>query len=189
MTLNSTSKKVLIGKIISAFGIKGEVKILSYLDNPLKIEKYKIFDALGNSLSIKISNKGKAAIGSNSSGEAVLIAKIDGVLDRTAAEKLRGTDLYADRKNFPSTKSDEFYYADLVVLDVIDMSSKKIGKVLNVLDYGAGGIIEIEFDEINPEISEEKIESFSFRDEIFPEINLEAGFLRIDPPEIAAADL
>jgi 16S rRNA processing protein RimM len=177
-------KKILIGKIISVFGIKGEVKIISYAADPRKIEKYPLFDEKGNSIKIKISNKNKTVIGTNASGEAILIAKIDGISDRTTAEKLRGAEIFADRKDFDGTSDDEFYYVDLINLDVLDMESKKIGRVANVFDHGAGGIIEIEFNEADPKKNREKIENFPFKNQIFPEVNLKAGFIRIDMPEI-----
>lgn len=178
------TKKVLIGKVISVFGIKGEVKIISYLSDSLKIEKYSLFDELGNSLKLKISNKNKSTIGTNSSGDEILIVKIDGITDRNAAEKLRGTEIFANRSDFDDTSDGEFYYVDLIGLDVINMDSKKIGKVLNVFDHGAGGIIEIEFDEADPKNNREKIENFPFKNQLFPEINLQSGFVRIDMPEI-----
>lgn len=177
------TKKILIAKVTSVFGIKGEVKIISYSNDPLKIEKYSLFDAQGNSVKLKISNKNKAVIGT-SSGDPILIVRIDGVNDRNAAEKLRGFEIFANRDDFDDTSANEFYYVDLIGLDVIDMNSKKIGKVLNVSDHGAGGIIEIEFFEINPQKNHEKIENFSFKNQIFPEVNLKAGFIRIDMPEI-----
>jgi 16S rRNA processing protein RimM len=177
------SKKVLIAKVISAFGIKGEVKILSYAENPLNIEKYELFDAKGNSLKLKISNKNKAVIGTNASGEPIFIAKIEGVNDRTLAETLRGQDLFASRENFSKTKKDEFYYVDLIGLNVVDMDSKKIGKVLSVNDFGAGGMIEIEFDEADAKSNREKIENFPFKNAVFPEVDLEKNFIRLDMPE------
>ena len=67
---------------------------------------------------------------------------------------------------------------------MIDLESKKIGKVLNVLDHGAGGIIEIEFDETDLKKNRDKIENFPFKNQIFPEVNLRNGFVRIDLPEI-----
>lgn len=178
------TKKILVAKIISAFGIKGEVKIMSYCDNPLQIEKYNLSDAKGNSLKVKISNKNKAVIGTNAANEAVLIAKIEGVNDRNESEKLRGVEIFADRKDFAKTSKDEFYYVDLIGLDVVDMNSKKIGKVLNVFDHGAGGVIEIEFSEGSLPKNYEKIDNFSFKNEIFPEVNLEENFIRIDLPEV-----
>jgi 16S rRNA processing protein RimM len=182
MTKKIKNKKILIGKIISVFGIKGEVKVITYSNNPLKMEQYPLFDAEGNSLKLKINNKNKAVVGS-SNGDPILIAKIDGVNDRNMAEKLRGCEIFARRCDFAGTTENEFYYADLIGLDVINLNSKKIGQVINVFDHGAGGIIEIEFDETNTQNNYEKIENFSFKEQIFPEVNLQAGFIRIDLPQ------
>ena len=172
-------KKILVGKIISVFGIKGEVKIVSYCEPAQQIEKYSLFDESGNSLKLKISNKNKTVIGT-SNGDAILIARIDDITDRTTAEKLRGQEIFADRSDFDSTKNNEFYYVDLIGLDVIDMNSKKIGKVLNVMDHGAGGILEIEFDQADPKMNREKIENFPFKNQIFPEVDLGMGFVRME---------
>lgn len=177
------SKKILIAKVNSVFGIKGEVKIISYAQDPLQLEKYPLFDAAGNSLKLKISNKNKTVIGS-SNNDPIIIAKIDGVNDRNDSERMRGAEIFANREDFPATNDNEFYYVDLIGLDVIDMNSKKIGKVLNVLDHGAGGILEIEFDENSIPKDYEKIENFSFKNEIFPEVNLAKNFIRIDVPEV-----
>jgi 16S rRNA processing protein RimM len=170
------SKKILIAKITTAFGIKGEVKMIVYSDNHLNIEKYSLFDAKGQQLKLKISNKNKAVVGT-SQGDPIVIAKIDGVNDRNAAELLRNAEIFADRKDFAPTKKNEFYYSDLVGLAVIDVNSKKVGEVLNVLDYGAGGVIEIKF-------LDNRIDNFPFRDQIFPEVNLDEGFIRIEEIEI-----
>jgi 16S rRNA processing protein RimM len=177
------SKKILIGKIIAPFGIKGEVKIVSYCEEPLKIETYPLFDDKGRAVKLKISNKNKAIIGTVS-GEAILIAKIDGINDRNASEDLRGTQIFVNRKDFADTKDNEFYYVDLIGLDVINMNSQKIGKVINVLDHGAGAVIEIKFD---ADVKAETIDNFPFTNAIFPEVNLRDGFIRIDVPEVVEA--
>lgn len=173
------SKKIPIAKIVSAFGIKGEVKMIVYSDNHLNIEKYPLLNAKGEAIKVKISNKNKAVIGT-SGGDPIIIAKIDGVNDRNASELLRNAEIFVDRKDFAPTKKDEFYYSDLIGLDVIDMNSKKVGKVADVLDYGAGGVIEIKF-------LDNRIENFPFKNQIFPEVNLENGFIRIEEIEIINA--
>jgi 16S rRNA processing protein RimM len=177
------TKKIVIAKVSSVFGIKGEVKIITYSNHPEKIEKYQLFDEQGNQLKIKISNKNKVAIGS-SSGNPIIIAKIDGVNDRNAAEKMRGQEIFTNRANFEAPTSDEFYCVDLIGLDVLNMSSEKLGKVRNVFDYGAGSVIEVEFEKTQLKSDREKIDNFPFRSAIFPEVNLEAGFIRIDLPDI-----
>ena len=177
------TKKILIAKVSSVFGIKGEVKIIVYSDNPHKIEEYSLFDAEGKSVKIKITNKNKTVIGT-SSGNPILIAKVEGVNDRNAAELMRGQEFFASREEFEELNDNEFYYADLIGMDVIDMESKKIGKVLNVMDLGAGGIIEIEFIKTNAKTGLSKIDNFSFKNEFFPEINLKENFIRFDAPEV-----
>lgn len=181
------TKKILIAKVTSVFGIKGELKLIIYSDNPQNIEKYSLFNAAGAQVKIKITNKNKTVIGT-SSGNPIVIVKIDGVNDRNAAELLRGCEFFADREEFADLDENEFYYSDLVGLDVIDMESKKIGKVLNVLDLGAGGIIEIKFDQTDTKNSLEKIDNFPFKNEFFPEVNLKENFIRFDSPEIVLDD-
>ena len=182
------SKKILIGKVNSVFGIKGAVKVISFCQDPIQIENYPLFDEKGNAIKLKISNKNKAIIGTSGFGNAILIATIEGVTDRTQAEKLRGLELFVDRENLDETDEDEFYYVDLIGLDVVNAESKKIGKVINVQDFGAGGMIEIEFTEefckANADKKIGKIENFPFKDETFPEINLKKGFIKMEMPEI-----
>ncbi|NBV06076.1 MAG: 16S rRNA processing protein RimM [Proteobacteria bacterium] len=182
------SKKILIAKVISAFGIKGEVKIVAYCQDILQIEKYPLFDAKGNLVKIKISNKNKTIVGKSGSNDPILIVKISGVEERNRAEEIRGAEFFVSRENFKETKKDEFYYVDLIGLKVINETKKEIGQVLNVQDFGAGGMLEIKF---NKEFLKSKagkdfteIENLPFTGKIFPEVNLEEGFIRIDLPEV-----
>ena len=73
------SKKILIAKIISARGIKGEVKIMYFGDDVKNLEKYQIFDAKNQQFVIKLINK--SAIGFNASGDKIIVAKIAGIED------------------------------------------------------------------------------------------------------------
>ena len=178
------TKKILIGKVISAFGIKGEVKIVSFCEDPIQIEKYLLLDKNNQVIKLKISNKNKAVVGFTSSGDAILIAKIEGVNNRNDSESLKGVEIFVERNELKKLKDDEFYYIDLIGLDVVDMADKKIGKVLNIEEYGAGGVIEIEFFDEDVKNNYKEIENFPFKNEIFPEVDLERGFVRIDLPEI-----
>lgn len=177
------TKKILLGKVISAFGIKGEVKIISYCENPTDIENYKLFNQKGDALSLKISNKNKSVVGVNKNGGSILIAAIKGVTDRNAAEKLRGEEIFVDRKDLDETLEDEFYYADLIGLDVVDNDQKKIGKVINVYDFGAGGMLEIEFLKVDGKNKMGKIENFPFKTAIFPRVDVKLGIVEMSEPD------
>jgi 16S rRNA processing protein RimM len=176
------SKKILVGKVVSAFGIKGEVKIVSFCQEPIKIETYALFDEKGNPLKLKISNKNKAIVGKSHEG-AILLARIEGVDDRTAAEKLNQAPIYANRDEFDEVDENEFYQVDLIGLAVQDESGKTIGKVLNILDFGGGAALEIEFIEVGIRGNLQKIENFPFKNEIFPQVNVGAGFIVINFPD------
>ena len=178
------NKKILVGKVTAPFGIKGEVKIISYCQNPQQIENYPLFDENSDKIKLKISNKNKAVIGTTISGDSILIAKIEGSVSRNDSEGLRGKEIFTNRDDFEELDEDEFYHSDLLGLDVIDMNSKKIGKVLNIYDFGAGVMLEIEFSKVDEANNLEKIENFPFKNEFFPEVSLKNGFIRFDMPEI-----
>ncbi len=173
-------KKILFAKVTSAFGIKGEVKIIIYSTNPKNIEKYQLFDAQDRQLKIKISNKNKATIG-NSFGNPIIIAKIDGINDRNAAEELNGLEIFALREDFDELPENEFYYSDLIGLDVIDENLCKIGIVKSVSDFGGGAFLEIEFAIKYQNFN--KLESIPFKNEFFPEVNLKENFIRLEALE------
>lgn len=174
------SKKILIAKISSPFGIKGEVKIIAYCENHLNLEKYSLTDAEGNEIKLKISNKNKTVIGT-SSGDPIVIARIEGINDRNASELLRNLEIFVDRADFSPTSENEFYYSDLIGLDVVDAHLKKIGTVIAVSEYGAGGVLDIKF-------TDNRVENFSFKNQIFPEVNLKKNFIRMEVVELVNGD-
>jgi 16S rRNA processing protein RimM len=167
-------KNIVIAKITSVHGIKGFVKLLSFATDPADFAKYssKVFDAKNNPYKIKIISQ---VPGGNND---LFIVKIDGVEDRNAAELLRNTELFIKRSDLKKAKKDEFYYVDLIGLEVLNTNREKIGKVLAVNDFGAGGVVDIEFDK-----DLKNTESFAFTHQTFPEVDVEKGFLILDLPE------
>lgn len=178
------NKKILIARILSAHGIKGEVKIIIFSDNQANIEKYQLFDINNNQYSVKISSKSKNSITTNKNGDKIIIAKVNNINDRNHAENLRGLELFVDRQDFAKTKNNEFYISDLINLLVKNNKSDVIGKVINVLNYPSGALVEIEFaDEFIP-AGWQKISNFPFKNAFFPEINIDGGYLIIDFHEV-----
>jgi len=76
-------------------------------------------------------------------GKDFLVARLKGITDRAAAERLRNTDLYVARERLPAPEPEEFYYADLIGLRAEDNAGKTIGVVVAVHNFGAGDILEI----------------------------------------------
>src|SRR5690606_32479657 len=104
-TAETSPKRSLMRRIGAAPGIRGEVWITSFTAEPLALKQYVPLATDRPGLTIEIES---ARATTN-----VLVARIKGVTDRTAAEKLNGVELYVDRDKLPATDEDDFYQADL----------------------------------------------------------------------------
>ena len=98
-----------MGRIGAAHGIKGEVRIQSFTEEPLALATYGPLSTNRPGLTIEIEH---ARATTN-----VLVARLKGVADRTAAEKLNGVELYLDRDMLPPPGDEDFYHADLIGLE------------------------------------------------------------------------
>lgn len=129
------TQKILVGKIVAPQGIRGEVRVQTYSENPLDFQKLKI-------QSSKFSDKDFKFVRAVPNS-TVIIAKVNGFDDRNAAETLRGTELFIMRDALPDLGPDEYYQSDLIGFDVV-RNGKKIGIVDCFQNYGAGDIIELD---------------------------------------------
>ena len=131
----SNNKQILVGKIVAPQGIRGDVRVQTFSENPTDFQKFKV-----QSSKFKEDDFRFIRAVPNSS---VIIAHIAGFDDRNAAETLRGTELYIDRGTLPETRDGEYYQADLIGFSVL-RDGKKIGTVAGFQNFGAGDIIELE---------------------------------------------
>lgn len=169
----TNNKLICIGKIISAHGIRGQVKIHSYTEIPEEINNYSPLLGKDGLKSYKVNIK--------SCNNEILIANIDGINDRNAAEALKGEKLYTTRKSLPETEENEFYYEDLAGLKVLSKSGEEYGIVEEINNYGAGDIITIK-------LKNGKQEEYSLSRDIFPEISIDKGTITFIAPEILMDD-
>lgn len=156
-------KKVCLGKIVGVHGIRGEVKVKSYTAVDKNIAAY---GALTNkdatqTFSIKVTGHSKD----------LLRVQIQGVTDRTKAETLIGTELYAERGVLPELKNEDvFYETDLVGLKVLDEEKNEVAKVIGFYNFGAGDILEIK-------LKSGRAEMLPFNKGYVPEINLDESYI------------
>lgn len=164
----NTQNLVLMGRIGAAHGIRGEVRLQSFCDNPLDIASYGELTTGRAGESFRIE---KARLAKN-----VIIASLAGVRDRNAAEKLNGRDLFVPRDRLPPHEDeDDFYHADLIGLEVRNGDGVVQGTVVAVPDFGAGSLIEFR------ELSGDDTQLVPFTKDNVPEINIEGGYLVIVP--------
>ena len=158
---------VRIGRITGAHGIKGEVKLQSFTADPEAIARYGPLQTdRGTMVEVERLRPQKQGF----------IATLKGICDRDRAEALVGADLFVDRASLPEPAADENYIHDLVGLAVVTRDGQAFGKVADVLNYGAGDVLEIaRAGEANLLIP--------YSDAFVPEVDVAAGRLTIDLPE------
>lgn len=122
--------KILVGEIVGAQGLRGEVRVKTYTQKPTDFSELKIESAKFNQEAFKFIRAIPKSV--------VIIAKIDGVNNRTQADALRGTKLFIDRDTLPVLSDGEFYHADLIGMTVNQ------NKVIAVHNFGAGDILELD---------------------------------------------
>ncbi len=127
--------RVCVGAIVGAHGIRGEVRIKSFTDQPADLGRYGPVEDEAASRTFRVKVQGLA--------KGLVIARLDGVESRDAAEALRGRRLYVARSRLPAVDEDEFLTVDLVGLAVEAPDGTQLGAVKAVYDFGAGELIEI----------------------------------------------
>lgn len=163
---NRYAARVCVGRIGGASGLRGWVRIASYTADPADIAAYgPLTDETGRRLTLAVKRMAKGSV----------IAAIDGVADRDAAEKLAGLQLYVDRASLPPPDEDEFYRADLIGLAAVTPDGSPLGRIVAVEDYGAGDVIELRLTEGGSVL-------VPFTRAVVPVVDIAAGRVVIDPP-------
>ena len=72
-----------------------------------------------------------------------VVALLDGVDDRNAAEQLKGWTILVRREDFPPSSGDEFYWVDLIGCEVVDRDGRELGRVIGLLDSGAQSVLRL----------------------------------------------
>lgn len=163
-----TNRPVLVGRITGAHGIKGEVKLQSFTADPGAIARYGPLRT-GSGETVEIARLRPQKQG--------FIANLEGVNDRNRAETLVGSDLFIERAKLPAPAENETYVHDLVGLTVVTRDGTQFGKVVDVTNFGAGDLLDIE------QPGQGATVLIPFSDEFVPDVNLAKGRITIDLPE------
>lgn len=161
--------RVIVGAIGGSFGVHGEVRLKSFCADPAAIADYTpLYTEEGRAFA-QVVLTGQLKNG--------FTARLDGVVTKEDADALRNVSLYAERATMPSLPDDEYYYADLIGLTVLDTGGATLGTVKNVMDHGAGDLLEL----IVPGQSETVL--LPFTQAAVPTVDLAAKRIIADPPD------
>lgn len=163
--------RICLGQIGAPHGVRGEVRLHSFTANPTAIAAYGPLEAEdGRVFKIESLRPAKHA----------LVAKLSGVADRDAAERLTNTKLYVPRDRLPEpADADEFYHADLIGLRAVDSAGRECGTVVAVHNFGAGDLIELR------RADGAQTELLPFDAATVPEVNVRGGTIVISPSPVA----
>lgn len=141
---------VELGRIQDAWGIKGWVRILPYSADtsaliaspqwflePPEARFARGFSAFSGCVSIDL-----VEVKPHTGG---LVAQIEGVNDRNSAEALKGVRLYLPRNAFPPTPEGEYYWVDLIGLDVVNREGEHLGVVRDLMATGPNSVLVLEY--------------------------------------------
>jgi len=125
--------RIIVGQIGQAHGLRGEVKLASFTEEPSDIARYGTLETEdGRTLNITSSRPLKGG----------LIARFEGIDDRSKAEGLRGLKLYVGREQLPPLEKNNYYHADLIGLEA-RAGGEVLGQVAGIVNFGAGDILEV----------------------------------------------
>lgn len=162
-------KRVCVARIGAAHGVRGEVKLWSFTADPFAVTQYGPLESADGAQSFEI----KAL----RPGRGFFVARLKGIADRSAAERLNNVELFVPRERLPSPEADEFYHADLVGLLLVDRNGVELGRVVAVQNFGAGDLLEIE-----PLAGGDTV-LLPFTEAVAPVVDIAAGLVLANPPE------
>ena len=141
---------VEVGRVLDAWGIKGWVKVLAHSSEPqalLGADRWFVqppearlrpgFSAFKATVALSVE---QCKVHSDA-----LVAKIEGLDDRSAAESLRGARIFLSRSAFAATASDEYYWVDLIGLDVLNRQGEHLGQVRDLMATGPTSVLVLSY--------------------------------------------
>lgn len=163
-------KYVLLGKVVSTHGIKGEIKIKS--DTSFKEERYQ----KGNTLYFKKDNTYVPfQVDSFREHKSLDLVRFDGHKDINEVLEYVGLEVYVNYNDIDSLEDDSYYYDDLITLEVYTMENVLVGTVKEIREVPQGIILEVQ--------TKEKTVLIPFVEEFIKDVDLEKKKIFIQPIE------
>ncbi len=160
---------VCVGAIAGAYGTRGEVRLKSFTAIAEDIADYAPLQTEDGSKTFGVSLTRSIKNG--------LAARLSSISTKEQADTLKGLRLYVPRNRLPDLPDDEYYYADLVGLEVRDTGGTLLGCVKTIQNHGATDLLEIH----GPDLSASVLLPFTHA--VVPTVDLTSRRIVVDPPE------
>lgn len=162
-------ERICVAKIGAAHGVKGEVKLWSFTADPAAVADYGPLESQDGTQRFEIEALRPA--------KDHLVARLSGVRDRDAAERLTNMELYVPRERLPPPASEEFYHADLIGLRAESRDGIGLATIVAIHDFGAGDLLELR------PVGAGNTVLMAFTAATVPVVDIAGGRIVIDPPQ------
>jgi 16S rRNA processing protein RimM len=159
-------RPIVVGTVLGPFGVRGWLKIQSHTDPPENILRYSpwLVSEEGSSHERKVLDGRRHGSG--------VVARVEGIIDRDQAALLQGAEISVPRYLLPPLRRGQYYWADLIGLDVRSPNGMLFGRVASMLETGANDVLEVRGDR-------ERLIPFVIG-EFVKEVRLDEGVIIVD---------
>lgn len=133
---------VVLGKVVEAYGLRGAVKVHAFADDPRSWGAVSHWWFGRDEDPPALWRRVRLIRCREQSG--VLIATLSGVSDRNASESMRGLLIGMPRAALPATESSEYYWADLIGLEVVNQRDQSLGRVTGLIETAANDVMRVD---------------------------------------------
>ena len=165
------SEIIVLGRLVEPYGVRGWMHLQIYGDDPLSWKNLPVWQVGKESGSWQ----GYELQGLKAHGDGFVVA-FAGVADRTAAEAMKGMLVGAPRAALPAVPEDEFYWADLVGLKVVNQAGESLGKVVGLIETGANAVLRV----VDTDAAEPVERLLPFVAAVVGKVDVAAGVIHVD---------
>lgn len=156
-----------MGRIVAPYGLKGWVRIKPYSPDPGSFSAYPAW-WVGRNGDWREWKVVQSALQHGSS----LVARLEGCTERNAALALKGSEVAVERAALPHNASNEFYWADLVGLKVVNVKDEELGVLAGLFENGAHPVMRVVEGEV------ERL--LPFVEQVVQRVDLAQGRIRVE---------
>ncbi len=163
--MNDSQRQVLLGRIIGAFGVIGEVKLESWTQPKNALLRY---------LPWCLRHRGQDRLIAQIKGRQTargVVAKLSDIDSRDAAEALIGAEIWIARSQLPPAKPGQYYWVDLEGLNVVTIDGVLLGRISHLFATGANDVIAVEGD---------RLRYLPYINDVVKDVDLQARTMRVD---------
>jgi len=166
------ARLITLGHVAGPWGVKGWIKVTPYADTP--------GDLCGlTSWWLRRSGAWREyeVVEARAHGGSV-VARLVGCDDRNAAEALKGSEIAVPRSALPAPRADEYYWADLIGLKVVNLQDEVLGEVTGLMGTGANDVLRVAATRDGAQSERERLVPYVAH--VIREVNLARGEIRVD---------